>query len=61
MSGASFPFLTVLVLVPAIGAAVVALVPNGLVSRWFHEALGLVVTGAHPGRGHRRRRRVQDR
>jgi NADH-quinone oxidoreductase subunit M len=44
MSGASFPYLTVLVLVPAIGAVVVALVPNGVVNRWFHEALGVVVT-----------------
>ncbi len=43
MSSASFPYLTVLVLVPAVGAAAVALVPTRAVSRWFHEALGLAV------------------
>ncbi len=43
MSSASFPYLTVLVLVPAIGAAVVALVPTKAVSRWFHEAVGVAV------------------
>ena len=43
MSSAGFPFLTVLVLVPAIGAAVVALVPVKAVTRWFHEAAGLAV------------------
>ncbi len=40
----SFPYLTVLVLVPAVGAAVVALVPSRRVASWFHEALGLAVT-----------------
>ncbi len=38
-----FPFLTVLVLVPAIGAAVVALVPGQAVNRWFHEIVGVTV------------------
>ena len=40
----TFPFLTVLVLVPAIGAAVVALIPTESVAKWFHEVVGLVVT-----------------
>jgi NADH-quinone oxidoreductase subunit M len=43
MSTTQFPYLTVLVLVPAIGAAVVALVPRHAVSEWFHEMVGLVV------------------
>ncbi len=43
MSTTPFPFLTVLVLVPAIGAAVVALVPAKSVARWFHEVLGAAV------------------
>ena len=43
MSTTAFPFLTVLVLVPAIGAAVVALVPSKGVAAWFHEALGVTV------------------
>src|SRR5580704_9440156 len=43
MSTTQFPYLTVLVLVPAIGAAVVALVPRRAVSQWFHEMVGLVV------------------
>jgi NADH-quinone oxidoreductase subunit M len=43
MSTSHFPFLTVLVLVPAIGAAVVALVPTKAVAAWFHEALGVVI------------------
>ena len=38
-----FPFLTLLVLVPAIGAAVVALVPTKAVGRWFHEVTGALV------------------
>jgi len=38
-----FPFLTVLILVPAIGAAVVALIPRRLVSPHFHEGLGALV------------------
>jgi NADH-quinone oxidoreductase subunit M len=43
MSTTPFPFLTVLILVPAIGAAVVALVPTTGVARWFHEALGIAI------------------
>jgi NADH-quinone oxidoreductase subunit M len=43
MAGAGFPYLTVLVLVPAIGAAVVALVPTRSVGRWFHEVAGFAV------------------
>ena len=43
MSTTPFPFLTVLILVPAIGAAVVALIPTRAVARWFHEALGVIV------------------
>ncbi len=39
-----FPFLTVLVLAPAVGAVVVALVPSRRVPSWFHEALGIVAT-----------------
>jgi NADH-quinone oxidoreductase subunit M len=38
-----FPFLTVLILVPAVGAAVVALIPRRLVSPHFHEGLGALV------------------
>ena len=44
MTATSFPYLTSLVLVPALGAAVVAAVPKRLVASWFHEALGVVVT-----------------
>ncbi len=40
MTHAAFPYLTVLVLLPAVGAAVVALVPVSPVPKWFHEALG---------------------
>jgi NADH-quinone oxidoreductase subunit M len=43
MSTSHFPFLTVLVLVPAIGAALVALVPPGAVARRFHETVGALV------------------
>jgi NADH-quinone oxidoreductase subunit M len=43
MATSHFPFLTVLVLVPAVGAAVVALVPPRLVARRFHEAVGALV------------------
>ena len=46
MSTAPFPYLTVLVLLPAIGAAVVALVPRQAVGRWFHEVAGLAVAVA---------------
>jgi NADH-quinone oxidoreductase subunit M len=43
MDTAHFPFLTVLILVPAIGSAVVALIPRRLVSPHFHEGLGALV------------------
>ena len=43
MAASHFPFLTVLVLVPAIGAAVVALIPRSMVSRHFHLGLGVAV------------------
>ncbi len=42
-STSHFPFLTVLVLTPAIGAAVVALIPPHLVAKRFHEAIGALV------------------
>jgi NADH-quinone oxidoreductase subunit M len=48
MNSAGFPFLTVLVLVPAIGAAVVALVP-AKAGRWFHEVAGVAVALAVVG------------
>ncbi len=43
MASSHFPFLTVLVLVPAIGAVVIALIPTDRVSRHFHQALGTFV------------------
>ncbi len=43
MATSHFPFLTVLVLAPAIGAVVVALVPSKAVARHFHEAVGALV------------------
>ena len=46
MNGSPFPYLTVLILVPAVGAAVVALVPNRLVPAWFYEAAGTAVAVA---------------
>jgi NADH-quinone oxidoreductase subunit M len=46
MSSGPFPFLTVLVLLPVVGAAVVALVPAKAVGRWFHELAGLAVAVA---------------
>jgi NADH:ubiquinone oxidoreductase subunit 4 (subunit M) len=42
-STSHFPFLTVLVLTPAVGAAVVALIPPHLVAKRFHEAVGALV------------------
>jgi NADH-quinone oxidoreductase subunit M len=39
-----FPLLTVLVLAPVVGAAVVALVPDTKVPSWLHEALGLAAS-----------------
>ena len=44
MTATTFPYLTTLVLVPAVGAAVVAAVPKRAVAAWFHEALGVAVT-----------------
>ncbi len=44
-----FPFLTVLVLLPAVGAAVVAVVPRDRVPAWFHEAAGFAVSVATLG------------
>ncbi len=44
MTGSSFPFLTVLVLVPAVGALAVALVPTRTVASWFHEAFGVAIS-----------------
>jgi NADH-quinone oxidoreductase subunit M len=43
MSTGHFPFLTVLVLVPAVGGAVIALIPTKSVARHFHEVLGALV------------------
>jgi NADH-quinone oxidoreductase subunit M len=51
MVHASFPFLTVLVLLPAAGAIAVAAVPSGRVPAWFHEALGVAVSVATLGVG----------
>lgn len=39
-----FPFLTALILIPAIGAGVVAIVPRRMVAAWFHEAAGIAVS-----------------
>ena len=44
MSTTPFPFLTVLVLIPAVGAAVVALIPRQRVAGWTHEAVGIAVS-----------------
>jgi NADH-quinone oxidoreductase subunit M len=44
MIATTFPYLTSLVLVPAVGAAVVAAIPKRSVAAWFHEALGVAVT-----------------
>jgi NADH-quinone oxidoreductase subunit M len=43
MASSHFPFLTVLVLAPAVGAVVIALVPTRSVARHFHEAVGALV------------------
>ncbi len=40
---ATFPYLAVLIAVPAVGAGVVALIPREKVVPWFHEALGVAV------------------
>ncbi|HEY1989729.1 MAG TPA: NADH-quinone oxidoreductase subunit M [Acidimicrobiales bacterium] len=44
MSTTPFPFLTTLILIPAAGAAVVALIPRQRVAAWVHEAVGLAVS-----------------
>jgi NADH-quinone oxidoreductase subunit M len=44
MASTPFPFLTVLVLAPAIGAVVVALIPRKGVASWFHQSVGVVVS-----------------
>ena len=44
MAATTFPYLTTLILVPAIGAVVVALIPKRSVATWFHEAVGVFVT-----------------
>jgi NADH-quinone oxidoreductase subunit M len=43
MATSHFPFLTVLVLVPAVGGVVIALVPTKSVARRFHEVVGALV------------------
>ena len=44
MTATAFPYLTTLVLLPAVGAGVVALIPKRAVAAWFHEAVGVAVT-----------------
>ena len=44
MAATTFPYLTTLVLVPALGAGIVALIPRKAVAAWFHEAIGVAVT-----------------
>ena len=44
MTALAFPYLTTLVLLPAVGAGVVALIPRSAVAAWFHEAVGVGVT-----------------
>ena len=44
MAATTFPYLTTLVLVPAMGAGIVALIPRKAVAAWFHEAIGVAVT-----------------
>ena len=44
MAAVTFPYLTTLILVPAVGAAVVALIPRKTMASWFHEAIGVAVT-----------------
>jgi NADH-quinone oxidoreductase subunit M len=44
MPSTPFPFLTTLVLIPAAGAAVVALIPRHRVAARVHEAIGLAVS-----------------
>ena len=61
MTATAFPYLTTLVLLPAVGAAVVALIPRKAVAAWFHEARRRGRHRPHPGRGRRRPGRVQVR
>jgi NADH-quinone oxidoreductase subunit M len=49
MVSAPFPFLTVLVLLPAAGAIAVAAVPRGRVPGWFHQVAGVAVSVATLG------------
>ncbi|MHB1518305.1 MAG: complex I subunit 4 family protein [Acidimicrobiales bacterium] len=49
MTHAPFPFLTVLILLPAAGAVVVALVPSGRTPKWTHEVIGAAVAFATLG------------
>ncbi len=49
MTHAPFPFLTVLILLPAAGAVVVALVPSGRTPKWTHEIIGAAVALATLG------------
>ena len=56
MGNASFPFLTVLVLLPAAGAAVVAVVPPRVVPSWFYQYAGAMVALGTLARGGGRRR-----
>ncbi len=49
MVNGPFPFLTVLVLLPAAGAIVVAAVPSRRVPSWFHQAAGVAVSVATLG------------
>jgi len=44
MTATAFPYLTTLVLLPSVGAGVVALIPRRAVATWFHEAVGVAVT-----------------
>jgi NADH-quinone oxidoreductase subunit M len=46
MSSSPFPFLTVLILIPAAGSAVVALLPRRERAPWIHQALGIAITVA---------------
>jgi NADH-quinone oxidoreductase subunit M len=43
MTTQPFPFLTVLILIPAVGALVVALLPRQRVASWLHQAVGIAV------------------
>jgi NADH-quinone oxidoreductase subunit M len=49
MVNGPFPFLTVLVLLPAAGAIVVAAIPSNRAPAWFHQTAGLAVSVATLG------------